>query len=75
MQKQISGTFMKKSEVIDYIEQEAYKWTLSDIIQKTCEVHVTLSGLYYSTKDLRNIITPKIFRELETKVNTHICFS
>ncbi len=70
-------SYMNSEEVTNYLESNG-KWTLASIVEEVCRPNVSLGtakakrGIYYSTQDLRNVIVPKLFREMECSVITYI---
>lgn len=72
------GNYMKVSAVLNFIENH-FKFSLQtlyypglDVVQKVCPIHKGEFDVYYSTTDLKNVIVPNIFREMECEVNTHM---
>jgi len=65
------GNYMKVSKVTEFLENH-FKSTLLDIVKKVCPKHEGEHNIYYSTADLKNLMMPYIFQELECEVVTHI---
>ncbi len=66
------GNYMVDLEVIDYVETRLGRFTLSSIIHKICKLHKAGDTSYYSTEDLKNVMMPELFREMECHVTTHM---
>ena len=66
-----AGQYMKVDAVQSYFQSVNLKSTLV-VITVVCPMHEGEYGLYYDTADLKNVIEPSLFRELECDVITHI---
>jgi hypothetical protein len=64
------GNYMKVESVLSYFNHYNVKSTLASIIKKVCPVHEGEFSILYDTKDLKSVIVPDLFRELECHVNT-----
>lgn len=67
-----NGNYMKASEVLNYLETKTFKFTLASVVK---EVAPLIENEWYSTKDLQNLITPTIFRQMECQVTTYMFHS
>ena len=65
------GNYMKVSKVNEFIENH-FKFTLNDIVKSVCKTYESEHGIYYNTKDLQNVITPFIFKEMECNCVTYM---
>jgi hypothetical protein len=70
-----AGSYMKANAVQSYFQSVNLKSTLASIINITCPVYEGEYDVYYDTQDLKNVINPGLFRELECEVITHIIMS
>ena len=68
------GNYMKVSKVNEFIENH-FKFTLSDIVKKTCKIHEGEFDSYYDTADLKNVCAPFIFKEMECDCVTYMILS
>lgn len=66
------GNYMKVNSVMNYFYHVNLKSTLADIVKKACTIHEGEFDIYYNTKDLKSVITPDLFREMECQVTTHM---
>jgi hypothetical protein len=71
-QKLQPGNYMKVNSVMEYFYHYNVKSTLAEIIKKVCPIHEGEFNIYYSTKDLKSVIVPDLFREMECQVVTHM---
>lgn len=69
------GNYMKTKKVIEALEHRFCKSTLASIVKKVCPVHTGELDVYYNTADLKNVIEPNLFRDLECEVITHMILS
>jgi hypothetical protein len=69
------GNYMKANRVIETLNHRFCKSTLASIIEKVCIKHEGEFGEYYNTRDLKSLIEPSLFRELECEVTTHMILS
>jgi hypothetical protein len=67
-----SGNYMNVGEVDDYLCHINLRPTLVDIIKKVCPIHECKLDIYYNTSDLKSVMRPDLFRELECNVITHM---
>ena len=67
-----NGNYMKVKAVMNYFRHENAKSTLASIIEKTCPVCVGEYSDYYNTEDIKTVINPDLFREMECHVTTHM---
>lgn len=74
MQKSIlqPGNYMKCESVMDYFYHINVKTTLASIILKVCPIHGSEGYIFYNTKDLKSVMMPGLFQELECQVTTHM---
>ena len=63
---------MQKSQVLDYLQNKTWKFTLRSIVEKVAPVHVLDNTEFYSTTDLKNLIVPELYRKMECSVTTFI---
>jgi hypothetical protein len=66
------GNYMRVNAVMNYFNHSNIKSTLAGIIEKVCPKHRGEFDIYYDTKDLKSVITPDLFREMECEVTTHM---
>jgi hypothetical protein len=69
------GNYMSVESVINYfLKQE--RLTLVDIIRNHCNTNVGWNGgafnLYYNTQDIKCVMMPDLFKELECDVITYM---
>ena len=69
------GQYMKVESVQSYFQTKVLKSTLASVIQLVCPSYEGEYGLYYNVQDLRSVIVPDLFRELECEVTTHVILS
>jgi hypothetical protein len=68
------GTYMKAFKVKEFI-QNHFKFTLGDIVEKTCKIHQGETDQFYSVQDLRSVIAPDLMREMECDCVTYMITS
>lgn len=62
-----AGNWMKKSNVIKHLWMHS---ALRQIIEKTCPTTASREVDYYNCKDLKNVIAPHLYQEMECQVKT-----
>lgn len=70
-----SGNYMNAYHVIETLNHRFCRPTLASIAEKVCTKHQGEYGTYFSTTDLKNIMMPDLFKELECEVTTHMILS
>jgi hypothetical protein len=65
-----SGNYMKVESVQDFVNHVICRSSLSGIINKVCKVYENESNKFYNTVDLKSIMMPDLFREMECQVIT-----
>jgi hypothetical protein len=69
----LPGNYMKVNSVMNFFCHDGnIKAALARIIKEVCPIHEGEFDIYYNTKDLKSIIVPDLFRELECQVITHM---
>jgi len=66
------GNYMNAYHVIETLIHCFGKPTLASIIEKVCTKHQGEPGIYFNTTDLKNIMMPDLFKELECIVVTYM---
>jgi len=66
------GTYMKVSDVLNYLDTKIFKFTLKSIVEKTIKQHTheSCDCSLYLTTDLQNVIAPVLYRQMETQIIT-----
>lgn len=67
-----SGNYMNAKHVIETLNHRFCRPTLASIAEKVCKKHQGEHGIYFNTTDLKNIMMPDLFKELECEVTTHM---
>ena len=68
------GNYMKVQSVNEFIDKHFSK-TYSNTINEKCTKHQGKTGEYYNTADLKQLVTPFVFQELECEVITRMILS
>jgi hypothetical protein len=66
------GNYMNVDSVMNYLYHVNLRSTLVDIIKKVCPIHGCKLDIYYNTSDLKSVMRPDLFRELECHVITYM---
>lgn len=66
------GNYMKSSAVLHILYQIYQKPTLAETVEKVCPIHTGEFGQYFSTDDLKSVIDPVFFKDLQCEVVTHM---
>jgi hypothetical protein len=63
---------MNVESVQNYLNHIICRSTLSSIIKKICPIHEHESYIFYNTSDIKSVMMPDLFREMECHVTTHM---
>lgn len=66
------GNYMNVHHVIETLNHRFSRPTLASIAEKVCTKHQGKHSIYFNTMDLKNIMMPDLFKELECNVITHM---
>jgi hypothetical protein len=65
------GSWMVKNEVVDYLYHRICKVTLAHIVESILDAETSSNGIeYLRTSDIRNVMMPNLFREMECEITT-----
>lgn len=65
------GSWMRRSEVLDYCYYRVCRPTLAHILESIISIETSNLGIeYLPTSEVRNIMTADLFREMECSVST-----
>ena len=66
-----AGSWMVKSEVVDYLYHRICKVTLAHIVESILDTETSSNGIeYLRTSDIKNVMMTELFREMECEVST-----
>ena len=68
----IPGNYMNAYHVIETLNHCFSRPTLASIAEKFCTKHQGKHSIYFNTTDLKNIMMPDLFKELECIVVTYM---
>ena len=66
------GNYMKVSKVLETLNHKWCKPTLATVAEKVLTKHSGEHDVYFSTEELKSIMIPDLFKELECEVVTHM---
>jgi hypothetical protein len=69
------GNYMKSNALLHALYQIYRKPDLAETVEKNCPIHIGEFGQYFSTVDLKSIMDPAFFKNLECEIVTHMILS
>lgn len=66
------GEYMNVNNVQHYVKNIICSTALSRMITNICKVYELNNISFYKTKDLKSVMMPHTFREMECHVTTHM---